>query len=160
MADAADRRAAADFLTRTITRDAAYISHGEIQCGRSPDGASWADDIAAQLATEIGAPDPDRDLLVVRDAAGAIRGAAVVGWTRDGRTRFAVLEDLAVDPELRSQGVGARIVAAVEAEARTRGLDWVFLESGLRNRGAHEFFAARGYGEVSRVFAKRLGVPR
>ena len=72
------------------------------------------------------------------------------------RVRFAVLEDLSVDPAIRSLGTGALMVAEIEAEARRREMGWIFLESGRENLRAHSFFERHGFGLVSETFGKRL----
>ena len=44
----------------------------------------------------------------------------------------------------------------IEAEAKTAGARWAFLESGLDNEGAHAFFEREAYRPLSKVFGKRL----
>lgn len=153
---AADRAQAAAFFARVISLDTRYISHGEIQCGLSPDGTRWADDLDARFAEDLADPDPGAGLLLMRSAGGAIVAAAIVEWVETPRVRFAVLADLAVDPALRSGGTGARMVAAIEAEARRRAMGWIFLESGKDNARAHAFFERHAFREISHVFGKRL----
>jgi ribosomal protein S18 acetylase RimI-like enzyme len=157
-ASAEERAAAARFFARVIPADPAYISHGEIQAGLSPDGKTWAPDLERRFLEEIGGADPARGIAIMRDAAGAVVAAASVTWSLDGTgARFATLQDLAVEPALRSAGLGAAMLAFVEDEARRRGAQWLFLESGRNNRRAHAFFERHGFGEVSHVFAKRYG---
>lgn len=98
-----------------------------------------------------------RDLLVARHEDGAVAGVAVVAWEESERRRFAVLEDLAVEPELRSAGLGAAMLAEIEKAVAERAVDWLFLESGRRNDRAHLFFERHGFAEISRVFGKRIG---
>lgn len=147
---------AALFLASVIVLDPAYISHGEIQCGLSPDGERWADDLRAMIEADLIDRGPDRRVAVARDEDGAIRAAAVLSTVSTARLRYAVIEDMAVDPGCRSQGVGARLVAFLERELAAQGARWSFLESGLGNDGAHRFFERLGYAPVSTTFAKRL----
>ena len=125
----------------------------------SRDGRSWEPDLDALLVEDVSNPDPDRDrdrdLLLMRDQ-GAICAAAIVLWTVTPRVSFAVLEDLSVDPSARSHGLGARMIAEVEAEALRRNMGWIFLESGKDNRRAHEFCGRHGFDELSHTFGKRL----
>lgn len=151
-----DALAAAAFAASVIGQDTAYISHGEIQTGLSPDGRDWASNLAELYAADF-VDLEDRDLLVVRLEDGTIAGVAIVAWEESKRRKFAVLEDMAVDPGLRSGGIGARIVEAVAERVRARGVSWLFLESGLRNERAHDFFKRHGFAEVSHVFARHLG---
>jgi ribosomal protein S18 acetylase RimI-like enzyme len=153
---------AARFFARVIVLDPAYISHGEIQTGLSLDGTTWIADLEARfLAEAIGeeARSPERSLAVARNDAtgGAIVAAAAVSWNFDTPDApYAVLQDAAVEPTLRSRGIGVDLVAFVEREALARGARWLFLESGKDNVRAHNFFKRAGFHEVSHVFAKRL----
>jgi ribosomal protein S18 acetylase RimI-like enzyme len=156
VATAAEREAAGRFLAAAVKDDARYISHGEIQCGLSPDGRRWADDLGTLLAEDMAGIGDDRSVLVARGATAAIVGVAIVFWVATPRVRYAVLEDLAVAPAMRSHGLGERMTDAVAAEARSRGAAWLFLESGRDNHRAHDFFTRHGFTEMSRVFARRL----
>ncbi len=148
---------AARFFARIISADPAYISHGEIQTGLSADGKTWIPDLEARFLAEATGDESDRSLAVARDARNAIVAAATVSWNFETEdARFATLQDLAVEPALRSQGLGAEMVEFVEREVRARNAAWLFLESGKDNRGAHKFFERTGFQEISHVFAKRL----
>lgn len=150
-----ERVQAAVFLAQALRETPAYISHGEIQCGRSPDGRRWAPDLAARLAGELAGLDEGRSLLVARERA-AIVGAAIVKWSAGEGPRYAVIEDFAIAAPLRSLGLGAAIIAAIETEARRRGNAWIFLESGLDNHRAHAFFGRHDYRPLSKTFGKEL----
>ena len=150
-----DIEPAAGFASRVIGQGVDYISHGEIQTGLSPDGRSWADNLPALYQADF-SDLGDRDLLVARTPDEAIAAVAILAWEETPRMRFAVIEDLVVDPALRSAGVGAQMIAALTARVQERGVEWVFLESGLRNERAHAFFRRHGFAEVSHVFARRL----
>jgi ribosomal protein S18 acetylase RimI-like enzyme len=150
-----DIPAAAAFASHVIGQGVDYISHGEIQTGLSPDGRSWADNLPALYLADF-SDLKDRDLLVARAPDGAIAAVAILAWEETPRMRFAVIEDLVVDPALRSAGVGAQMIAALSGRVQERGVEWVFLESGLRNERAHAFFRRHGFAEVSHVFARRL----
>jgi ribosomal protein S18 acetylase RimI-like enzyme len=148
---------AARFFARVISADPGYISHGEIQTGLSADGKTWVPDLESRFLVEAAADQNGRSLAVARDARNAIVAAGAVRWNFETEdARFATLQDLAVEPALRSQGLGARMVEFVEREVRARNCAWLFLESGKDNRRAHEFFERAGFHEVSHVFAKRL----
>lgn len=147
---------AAAFAARTIAGDEAYISHGEIQTGLSPDGRHWADDVANMFADDFDDLGAARDLLVGRDPEGRIVAIAVLAREETPRRRFAVIEDMALDPALRSMGTGARMLEMIERRVAEWGIDWLFLESGIANRRAHDFFERHGFAATSHVFAKRL----
>lgn len=52
----------------------------------------------------------------------------------------AWVEDLAVDPELRSQGVGKALLDAAKGWARERGATHLELDSGEARADAHRFY--------------------
>ena len=76
--------------------------------------------------------------------------------TEEPEAPHAILEDIAIEPVARGSGAGKALVDFIETEAKSRGMKWVFLESGLRNAGAHHFFERAGYEPISKVFAKRF----
>lgn len=155
-ADDADLQAVGQFLAGVISRDPAYISHGEIQTGLSPDGKTWAPDLARQFADDMRQLGSNRGVAVIRDHDDLV-GAAIVLWeTEEPDAPYAILEDLAITPAARGAGAGESLVRFVEAEAKGRGMKWLFLESGLNNDRAHRFFERAGYRPVSKVFAKQL----
>ena len=152
---AEDAAPAAAFAASTIGGNRAYISHGEIQCGLSEDGEHWVPDLAERFAQDFADPG-DRDMLVGRSADGKVVALLIVAWESTPRRSFAVIEDMAVDPDLRGQGIGGQLLAMAQKRIRDRGVDWVFLESGLQNEDAHRFFERAGFAMTSHVFARRL----
>jgi GNAT superfamily N-acetyltransferase len=153
-----ERAAAADFMSAVIALDARYISHGEIQTGLSLDGRSWAADLSAKMRDDFADPGPDRRIAIAA-TGGAIVGVGVALFHADERARYMILEDIAVAPDVRSGGIGGRMIDFMEAEARARGMEWAFLESGLHNHKAHALFERRAYAPVSKVFCKKLDAP-
>ncbi len=148
---------AAVFAAKIIGQHAPYISHGEIQTGLSDDGRTWVADLDERYREDFLEFGDDRDLLTARLPDGALAGIAIVAWEESPRRRFAVLEDMAVDPDQRSSGIGALLLGEVDRAVKKRGIDWLFLESGKDNVRAHAFFERHGFNELSHVFAKRLG---
>lgn len=139
-----------------IGADTRYISHGEIQTGLSEDAMHWSPDLANLFAQDFAALDDGRLALAAYDADGAPLGLAIIAWEETSRRKFAVLEDMVVTPRARSLGIGSQLLTAVEQRAAARGIDWLFLESGVRNERAHGFFERHGFEVTSHVFAKRL----
>jgi amino-acid N-acetyltransferase len=99
------------------------------------------------LLTEAGLPTADitddglRDFIVALDS-GMVIGA--VGLERhDGH---GLLRSLVLAPEWRGRGLGAALLEAIEARARTFGLRTL----SLLTETAAPFFAARGYATVPR----------
>lgn len=146
----------ARFFAYTIQGDTSYISHGEIQAGLSLDGDRWAPDLEALLVEDLAGLAEKRGLAVMRDKAGSIVAAAIVLWVDGKRVRYGVIEDIAVAVHARSHGLGRGMAAFIEGEAKARGTEWLFLESGLNNKRSHAFFEGEGFAPISKVFAKRL----
>jgi ribosomal-protein-alanine N-acetyltransferase len=65
---------------------------------------------------------------------------------------------LAVDPVVRRHGVGAALVAWLEASARAAGVGPVYLEARAGNAEARAFYRRLGYGEIQRLAGYYGGV--
>jgi len=110
-----------------------------------------------------------QDVVHVADADGRCVGFAWV-VRRGAFGRSAYLRLIAVDPSLRGQGVGERLLRAFEATALESGPDAFLLVSDF-NRQAQKFYHREGYVEVGRldgfvlpdvaelIFRKRLAPP-
>jgi aminoglycoside 6'-N-acetyltransferase I len=74
----------------------------------------------------------------------------------------AFLEGWYVDPDLRRQGVGRALVAAVEAWARANGLQEFASDALIDNDVSHQAHGRLGFQEVERIvcFRKSLTAPR
>jgi GNAT superfamily N-acetyltransferase len=157
--DAAEIMELGAFFARNATRLPEYISHGEIQCELSRDGLSWDADAAALIEADFEKLRRNRPPKMVAGMWVAGKGAvavAVVKLVVLEKLKYAILEDLLVDEGARLEGIGERMVRFIEGEMRSRDVDWLFLESGVRNEGAHRFFENLEYRQTSKVFAKRF----
>lgn len=148
--------AIAAFFARIIAQSDSYVSHGEVQTGLSLDGETWVDDLEPRMAEDFAALDDTRSVAVAMGPDG-LAGAAIILWEVTSRVSFMVIEDLAVEPAMRSHGVGAGLIDFVETAGMQRGMQWAFLESGLQNEGAHRFFEKHDFHVMSKVFSKKLG---
>ena len=74
--------------------------------------------------------------------------------TYDGY-RFYI-DDLVTDPAQRSAGHGAALIAWCEALARTRGCDYLCLDSGVQRARAHRFYFREGFSIAAYSFRKAL----
>lgn len=68
----------------------------------------------------------------------------------------AWVEDLAVDPERRSEGIGRALMDAAKAWARERGATHLELDSALARTDAHRFYEREGAEYKSFSFGWRL----
>ncbi len=90
----------------------------------------WSEAELADLAS-------DPLIFAVTLADGFALGRAVAGE--------AELLTLAVSPEAQRQGIGARLLAGFEAEARARGAEAAFLEVAEDNAPARALYARCGW---------------
>jgi GNAT superfamily N-acetyltransferase len=66
------------------------------------------------------------------------------------------IEDFAVDPERRSQGVGAALLSAAREWAAGAGATHLELDSGLARADAHRFYEREGGTRQSFTFGWEL----
>ena len=98
------------------------------------------------------------DRLVVAERDGFVTGLAQlhVSPSLEYDRPAGKLAALVVDEAHRGQGVGRALVAAIEAEARARGCELLYVTTAERRSDAHEFYERLGLGYTGRRYAKRL----
>jgi [ribosomal protein S18]-alanine N-acetyltransferase len=117
-------------------------------------------DLAALVALEAGFPDEDRfdrrtwrrllsgqSATLVHESGGVIDASAVLLF-RQG-SDIARLYSIAVAPAARGHGLGARLLAACEEHARSRGAKLIRLEVRSTNSSAHRLYEAAGYRVIA-----------
>jgi len=100
----------------------------------------------------------DAVVLVAVDDAGALVGICT-GYQDIHSVRFgyrAWVEDLAVDPGRRSEGIGKALLDAAKAWAKERGATHLELDSGDARPDAHRFYEREGPSWASRCFGWEL----
>jgi len=158
--DGAQAESLADFFLANV--DTAYISHGELQTGRADDFDHWSprarqvlnDELSRFLRTPLDAPAGGR--VVVATMADTVVGLLLLELHLSALQPYAILHDLVVARSVRGQGVGTAILAWIENELKARGILRLFLESGIHNERAHEFFRRAGFATCSIVMSKKL----
>lgn len=157
-----DVQALAGLFLGHIRKHKEYISHGEIQMGvgvgHFTDGQlvaepapeaerMWKKYITANISDDEGA-------LVCKavSADGRIMGFVVAEIQEDGAAPFGMLCDLLVEDGCRAQGTGTALLEHALAWFRSKGISDIYLESGLNNHSAHEYFRRRGFVKVSEIF--------
>jgi len=153
----------AEFFVQHVGSE--YISHSELQGPRALSPVQWRDDLPEILREEIEPrlvqskevdPGPTSQPIVVAESDGAIVGLSFVTFAGTAEVPFAIVEDLIVIPSMRSQGIGKAVLDWIAAEARTRNIRRLFLESGVQNERAHHFFEHEGFQTVSVVMMRSL----
>ena len=95
-----------------------------------------------------------REAIDSRDAVVLVavaEGGTVVGVCTAYHTIHAIrfgprawVEELAVDPQMRSRGIGSRLLNAAKDWARERGASHLKLDSALARTEAHRFYEREG----------------
>jgi GNAT superfamily N-acetyltransferase len=122
--------------------------------GRRPDG--W-DRRRAGAALRDAVASHDALVLVAEDD-GELVGYCTV-YYGPHTIRFGMrawMEELAVHPERRSEGLGARLLEAGKAWARGRGAAHLKLDSALARTDAHRFYEREGMAALSYSFVCEL----
>lgn len=139
--------------------EADYISHSEILIGRSVDEDQWADELPEIIQQEIKAifekTDPDLTLAVV-NVEEKIKGVCIIRLVETKKNKIWIIEDIIVDKNIRSMGIGTTFLKWVETEAKIQGVNMLLCESGNHNYGAHDFFTGNGYKPLSQTFLKKI----
>lgn len=141
-----------------------YISHGELQAQRAVAPGEWRADFPDVLRAQVRhtlaqPPQGAATLIATARTADSLAGIAFVSidQARLATRAFATLDDLIVDAPFQGAGLGGQLFDWVCAELRPRGIERLFLESGIGNEHAHRFFKARGCTPVSVTLLKELG---
>jgi GNAT superfamily N-acetyltransferase len=101
---------------------------------------SWDPEYAREALAETIAG--ERSAVLVAEHRGELNGFATV-YLELNSVRFGLrcwVEDLAVSPEHRSQGIGKALLDAAKDWARERGATHLELDSGEARKDAHRFY--------------------
>ena len=119
--------------------------------------AAW-DERRAAVALRQAIESHDSVVLVAEAEGGELVGICT-GYQDLHSVRFgyrAWVEDLAVHPERRSEGIGKRLLDAAKAWARERGATHLELDSAETRAEAHRFYEREGPSWRSICFAWEL----
>jgi ribosomal protein S18 acetylase RimI-like enzyme len=140
-----------------------YISHGEVQMGVGEGYVAEDGQFKARVSPlarhywmkYIYGNLTDGQSSAVFKAVGddlQIVGFCVAAITHDGAQPFGMLCDVLVKEACRGGGVGTALLEAAMAWFREKGIKDIYLESGLNNHAAHEYFMRRGFVKVSEIY--------
>lgn len=162
MADLKDAEDLCDMFLNHISAHREYISHGEIQMGVgtgcfidgklvadvSPDARRcWMRYITGNLT------EPDRAYVgKAVSENGEIKGFCVAEIQEDGAEPFGMLCDILVNEEYRGTGTGSALFESAIEWFHDQGIKDIYLESGLNNHAAHEYFIHKGFVKVSEIY--------
>lgn len=140
--------------------DKNYISHGEVIDGRASNLNEWKSDLSEIMKNEFA-------LIINSDIAGmeyskvaickinnCIVGLAIIEFNKF--TNVSILSDIIIDKNFQGKNIGSKFILWIEEEIKTNNFNFIFLESGIKNNFAHEFFEKIGYKKSSVVMVKKL----
>jgi GNAT superfamily N-acetyltransferase len=123
--------------------DAVLPMYGWLFAPPGSEPPAWNPDRAGRaLAEAITSPE---SVVLVADRDGSLVGLCTA-YLELNSVRFGQrcwIEDLAVDPRRRSEGVGAALLDAAADWARRRGATHLELDSGMARTDAHRFYERR-----------------
>ncbi|MEO8091705.1 MAG: GNAT family N-acetyltransferase [bacterium] len=105
-----------------------------------------------------GAIDSPDSVVLVGDDGGRLVGLCTA-YQDIHSVRFGLrawVEDLAIDPEHRSEGIGKALLDAAKRWAREHGASHLELDSGDARADAHRFYQREGPAWTSRQFSWEL----
>ena len=137
-----------------MASDTITISRAELT---SDTARALIDALNAELSGIYPEPGANHFRLDPREVAGG-RGAFLIiyraaspvgcGALRLLDARTAELKRMYISPTVRGQGLGRRLVAALEAEARALGVRQLVLETGVRQAAALALYRATGFHPI------------
>ena len=157
-----DENMLCDMFLKHISSHAEYISHGEIQMGVG-EGHFEEGVLVASLAADareawmryihadLTSPS-DAAVYKAVDSSGEIAGFCVAEIQEDGAAPFGMVCDVLVDENVRGSGVGTALLEEALGWFKEMRVKDVYLESGLNNHSAHEYFRRRGFVKVSEIY--------
>ena len=156
-----DEQTLCEMFLKHITAHPEYISHGEIQMGvgegEFEDGVlmarpsarakeCWMRYIHGDMTAD------DAAVFKAVSTTGDIIGFTVAEIQEDGAEPFGMVCDVLVDESLRCGGVGTALLQTALGWFKEMGIKDIYLESGLNNHAAHEYFMRRGFVKVSEIY--------
>ncbi len=134
-----------------------YVSHGEIQMGVAngaltvnPQGEQiWVDYIKNKIKSE------NKELpsvVYVNRSDNKIIAFCVLELSSDDHEPFGVICDMLVKSDLRGNGLGTEMFDLAKRWFKEQNVKSIFLESGVGNHNAHNYFEKIGFKKVSHVF--------
>lgn len=133
-----------------------YISHGEIISGRAETSNQWSPDLESILTEQLSsdfnsesAYSSQLKILIAENNEGSIIGMLVFNVIYSGFKNYAILEDMLLDQSIRGQSIGSTLLEEAIRESKNWNINFILLESGIDNKGAHHFFEKYGFKKVS-----------
>jgi GNAT superfamily N-acetyltransferase len=120
------------------------------------DGIAWDEDRSRKAVADLLAAPDSGGIWLIR-VCGTTVGYLVltIGFSLEFDGRYALLDELFVAEEWRSQGIGGQALEFAEEQCRVRGLKALRLEVGRKNVRALALYRRRGFEVHERYLMTR-----
>lgn len=139
------------YTLRPVTPADLPAFHAVMMAAGMDPRSSWSRVTVADLQASLFGPDSG-GFMALAGPEGRGEVVGVVGYRPDG-PHTLTLNKLANVPAVRGQGIGAGLVAAVEAQARTQGYGRVLLAVSQYNLDVLPFYERLGYRRSAEPYA-------
>ena len=129
-----------------------YISHSELQGYRAIDKHTWNKDLLETIKLEF----LNANHVITALVGKILVGIGIISINKDALIPYATVEDIIIKKEYQGRNIGSELLSEIEAYATEQGCKRLFLESGVTNIEAHQFFFKNGFNLCSFVMAKSI----
>lgn len=129
-----------------------YISHGEIQMGVANDSYDLSEDFRETWRNYLIYHVSKDSHIFVFEEDDKILGFIISEISSDLDHSFGVICDILIQKDARCKGIGTLLINNALDFFKENNIDQIFIESGLNNKLAHNFFENIGFKCVSKVF--------
>lgn len=160
-ASLSDKETLCDMFLAHISAHPEYISHGELQMGVGV-GKMVNGDFVTGISPvarhywmkyiDMNLSSSDSVVYKAVDDSQEIIGFCIATYTEDGASPFGMISDILVREDLRGGGVGSGLLESALGWLNKNGIQDIYLESGLNNHAAHEYFIHKGFRKVSEIY--------
>lgn len=144
-----------------ITAHPEYISHGEIQMGVGI-GKLVNEVFVTEVSPmarhywmkyiDMNINGDDSVVYKAVDDSDMVVGFCIATYTEDGASPFGMISDIMVKEGQRGGGIGSELLKTAIGWLNKNGIHDIYLESGLNNHSAHEYFKHKGFRKVSEIY--------
>ena len=151
-----DKEQVVNLFCENIKKQKSYISHGEIQMGIALDTGILAENYSLLWKEYLDAQMNEfKDTVLVSEENGTVNGFIIGEIAKDRNECFGVICDIVVDQSCRNMGVGVLLLESLISTYQSKGVTDYYLESGINNHEAHQFFEKMGFGKVSVIYRRK-----
>ena len=141
-----------NLFCNNIEKHKEYISHGEIQMGIASDSYNLSENFREIWRNYLIYHVSKGSNVIVFEEDNIILGFIISEISSDLDHSFGVICDILIQKDIRCKGIGTILVNNALDFFKENNITQIFIESGLNNELAHNFFENIGFKCVSKVF--------